>query len=218
VTVRSGRILVTAALLLTLVVTACTPAVPNGATDPGDGAGSTPSSESSGSPSEDGTASSAASPSSASASSEGPSSDGSGGTDSPALTPAPTSASPSSPTEPTSAPTVDGGAAGETPPIAAGSDVVPTVVYAAAGPDSRVRVNSFVPGVVEDGGTCSAVLTGASGTTTASASAFADATATWCDELVLDAVDGAVSGWRVVVSYSSPAHQGTSTSTAVSNS
>lgn len=100
----------------------------------------------------------------------------------------------------------------------ASSGVVPTIVYAAAGPDSLVRVNGYVAGVVEDGGTCSAVLTGSTTTTTAAAPAFADATATWCDELVLDPVDGDVSGWRVVVTYFSPAHQGDSTSTAVSTS
>lgn len=214
-TVRPGHLIASAALVLTCVVAACTPADPADPTDPADGAGTTPSSESSTAPTDDGAGSPTPS-GTASPSAEESGTDGSDGTGSP--TSPPTSGSPSSPAEPTSVPTDDGGAGGETPPPASGSDVVPTVVYAGAGTDSRVRVNSFVPGVVEDGGTCSAVLTGASGTTTASAAAFADATATWCDELVLDAVDGDVSGWRVVVTYSSPAHQGTSTSTAVSTS
>lgn len=99
-----------------------------------------------------------------------------------------------------------------------GSDVVPTIVYAGSGPDSRVTVNGYVARVIEDGGTCSAVLTGATTTSTASAPAFADATATWCGELVLEPVDGDTSGWRVVVTYSSQAHRGASTSTAVSTS
>lgn len=105
------------------------------------------------------------------------------------------------------------------PPVPpAGADVTPTVVFAGVGTDSRVRVNSFVPGVLEEGGTCSAVLTGAGTSSSSTAPAFPDASATWCDELVLEPVDGDPADWTVVVTYSSPAHQGSSTPTTVSPS
>lgn len=146
-------------------------------------------------------------------------------------TAAPTEPAPSSsgsgtatPPAPESSPTAPGAqplpsaTAEQTEPAPGGGSAVPTVVHAGRGADGRVTVNGFVAGVVEDGGTCTAVLSGGGATSRASAPAFADASATWCDPLVLDPVDGDVGGWSVVLTYSSPSHEGTSEKAPVTSS
>ncbi|MEX2006644.1 MAG: hypothetical protein WD877_00485 [Candidatus Saccharimonadales bacterium] len=70
------------------------------------------------------------------------------------------------------------------------------------------EVRSYVQGVIEDGGTCTAIATKSGASLVSSSSiGFADATYTGCPPIKLD-LSG--NGWSVTVSYSSPTSEGKS--------
>lgn len=103
---------------------------------------------------------------------------------------------PNSDTSPTPAPSTQG--------------VTPIIVDASQY-DAQVEVRAFVPGIVEDGGTCTIAFTGPAGKVTKQVSANADATTTRCQNLTLKSTDLRPTGtWRVSVAYKSANAQGES--------
>ncbi len=90
------------------------------------------------------------------------------------------------------------------PQPAAKKPVKPDIVYAGNG-----DVRAHVTGVIEDGGTCTAVFTSGGNRVTKSSTGFADATTTTC--LPISYSGSAVQpGWSVTVQYDSASSQGTS--------
>lgn len=73
---------------------------------------------------------------------------------------------------------------------------------------STSRVNAFVSGVFEDGGTCTATFSQGSTTITRTATAFSNVSDTQCPPITPNLPNA--NQWSVVVSYSSAAAQGTS--------
>ena len=109
-----------------------------------------------------------------------------------------------------------------TPPAAAQSplptsDVTPVITFAGVQGDS-IEVDGYVPGILEDGGSCTATLMTPTGAVTATAAAEPDATTVWCPQLHLARPVGDASGWAVTLSYSSAKHGGVSASLAVAAS
>lgn len=93
----------------------------------------------------------------------------------------------------------------------AGRLVNPIVVYAGVDvPSGTVRVDAFVPDVIEDGGTCTATLSNGAARVSAAAPAAGDATATWCETVVLRLDDLETGTWEAVVQYTSTGSAGTS--------
>lgn len=89
--------------------------------------------------------------------------------------------------------------------------VTPVVVHAGIdAPSGTVRVDAFIPGLLEDGGTCTATLTRGAVQVSATASAAADATATWCTTVGLRLSDLETGTWEAVVEYTSSSSAGTS--------
>lgn len=71
------------------------------------------------------------------------------------------------------------------------------------------QVNAFVPGVFEEGGTCTATLTKAGQTITASSTAFQNVSYTSCAPIALTA-QASPGTWSAVITYSSSTSQGSS--------
>jgi hypothetical protein len=88
----------------------------------------------------------------------------------------------------------------DSPPTAAGPDVVLT--YAGYEPSTgTVRANGFVAGVIEDGASCTLTLTSGNREISTSSEAVADATTTSCG--LMETEDGVPSGtWEATLSYS----------------
>lgn len=80
--------------------------------------------------------------------------------------------------------------------------VVPVITYA-----DRSVVRGYVPGVFEDGGTCTATATKGSQTKTANSEGFEDFNKTTCAPITISLPDG---GWSVVLSYNSNTVKGQS--------
>ena len=91
------------------------------------------------------------------------------------------------------------------PPTSNGKKQVTPVITSA----TASEVNAYVPGIFEDGGTCTATATRGSQIETTSSSGFENYNTTSCAPLKFSpALSG--SGWSVVVSYSSSTAQGKS--------
>lgn len=125
----------------------------------------------------------------------------------PSALPSP-SATPSAEPTPTETPT-------PTPtPTSPGGDLQPTsvvIVFAGTSADGSVLdVDGFAEDVIEDGGTCTALIRGDGGTATASGPALAGSTTTPCRTLHIP-LDGLPAGaYRVVLSYLSGTASGES--------
>lgn len=133
----------------------------------------------------------------------------------PAETIAPTESSvPSEPAETDAGDPTDNGQAEPTAePEAADTraQVKPFITYAGPGTDpDTIEVAGFVPEVIEEGGTCTATVSGTD--ISADAPGYADASSTSCGLMVLDV---APAGQTVVLTYSSKASTGTSDAVAV---
>ncbi len=76
-------------------------------------------------------------------------------------------------------------------------------------------IKAYVPGVFEDGGICTATLTKGSTTLTKSSTGFKNVSYTTCPPMKLASGELSAGTWSVVVSYSSDAAQGTSTSSTI---
>ncbi|EYR64789.1 hypothetical protein N866_05210 [Actinotalea ferrariae CF5-4] len=99
------------------------------------------------------------------------------------------------------------------PPPTSRDAVEVVVTYAGPGTDPDVtEVVAYLPGLIEEGGTCTATLVPSG--TAVSVPAWPDATSTSCELMELDVPPTA--GSTVVVTYASPASSGTSATTEVS--
>jgi hypothetical protein len=97
------------------------------------------------------------------------------------------------------------------PVVATGSDVPVTVTFYGWNPTSQeVQVGGYVGGVVEEGGVCTLTLTKGGQTVTGRSEALPDASSTACGAVTVPGDEVAAGTWRAVLSYSSPAHSGTS--------
>jgi hypothetical protein len=99
-----------------------------------------------------------------------------------------------------------------TPPPPPGSkkDVTPTIVDASQYGD-QVEVRSYVSGIIESGGTCTATFTKGSQTVTKTAAGVADATTTRCSIIDVSRSEFASAGsWSIAVTYDSAAAHGSS--------
>ena len=89
------------------------------------------------------------------------------------------------------------------PPTSDGKkQVTPEIISA-----DRLEVRAHVPGIFEDGGTCTATATNGSQTEAATSSGFANYSDTQCEPMNWSLPSG---GWLVVVSYSSGTAKGSS--------
>jgi hypothetical protein len=86
--------------------------------------------------------------------------------------------------------------------------VTPTISYV-----DRSTVESFVTGVFENGGVCTATLTQGSQTVTKTSTGFQNASYTQCAPISLTGVNLGKGPWTVMVSYSSASAVGKSEST-----
>lgn len=76
---------------------------------------------------------------------------------------------------------------------------------------SNLEIRAFIPGVVENNGTCTANLSKGSNTVTGSSKVFADATTSQCEPITIALNKFPQSGtWSLTVSYSSEKYTGTS--------
>jgi len=97
------------------------------------------------------------------------------------------------------------------PPASTSTKTVTPIIVDANEYDGQVEIRSFVPGIFENGGTCTATLKMGSLTVTKSASANADATTTNCTKFVIPASEFSSKGtWSATISYNSANYQGTS--------
>lgn len=94
--------------------------------------------------------------------------------------------------------------------------VTPTITSAVEDAGA-ISVSAGVSGIVEDGGTCTLTAASSDGREVSeTVAAFADASSTICEPLVV-ATDRVGPGpWTVRLEYSSPTHSGTATATEVS--
>lgn len=76
------------------------------------------------------------------------------------------------------------------------------------------EVAGFIPGIVENGGTCTATFTSGSNTVTKTSQGFANASTTNCTPISY-AGSGVTAGWSVTLTYSSNTSEGTSDASAV---
>lgn len=82
--------------------------------------------------------------------------------------------------------------------------------------NGSLTIRAFVQGVIEGTGTCTATLTKAPDTVTASSAGFIDATTTQCTPISINLSDFKETGiWNLVVSYSSDTSNGVSASSEV---
>lgn len=76
------------------------------------------------------------------------------------------------------------------------------------------EVAGFIPGIVENGGTCTATFTSGPTTVVKTSQGFANASTTNCTPISY-AGSGVAAGWNVTLSYSSNTSEGTSDASAV---
>ncbi len=98
----------------------------------------------------------------------------------------------------------------EPPPVAEDTG---TVVLTSAEWDTGngwVRVRAYLPGLVEDGGTCTLTLTRGADVRTATADGMADASTTICGRLTVPGDQLRPGEWQAVVTYASAGVSGSS--------
>ncbi len=88
--------------------------------------------------------------------------------------------------------------------------VTPIITFASQA-DANLEVGAFVPGVYEDGGTCTLTAKNGSATVTKTTTASKNATTTDCKNLVVAASEFSPKGnWDITITYQSATAQGTS--------
>lgn len=98
------------------------------------------------------------------------------------------------------------------------TDVVPFITNAVLAPDSlSVTVYSFVPGLAENGGTCTASVVGGAATEFAQGPAAIEVADTVCPPLTITLAAPAAPGLQVRVEYSSETASGVSADTEVTS-
>lgn len=94
--------------------------------------------------------------------------------------------------------------------------VTPVIVDASQYLDV-VEVSAYVPGVIQDGGTCTVKLVKGGATVTKTVNGIKDATTTRCPVITIPKAEFSSTGtWTATVSYNSSTHSGTSKSQEVS--
>lgn len=95
----------------------------------------------------------------------------------------------------------------DTPPS---NNVTPVIVDASQYGD-EIEIRAYVPGIVEDGGTCTIKITKGQSTVTERTEALQDASNTSCVSVAIPRSEFSSAGqWSVVVSYSSAKYSGSS--------
>jgi len=99
-------------------------------------------------------------------------------------------------------------------------DTTPPSQNSPAGPKQQVKpiitsadnkeVRAYVPGIIEEGGSCVATFTHGQDKVTATSSSFANVSHTTCKPMTLDGPLNISGKWTVVVSYSSSSYEGSS--------
>ncbi len=84
------------------------------------------------------------------------------------------------------------------------------VTYSGWSQDGSFQVSAYLPGVVEDDGTCTLTMTAESGEATASVAASPDAASTACGGLSIPGADLGPGAWSAVVSYESASSRASS--------
>lgn len=101
------------------------------------------------------------------------------------------------------------------PPANTKKDVSPVISYAGYADEAtkqQVEVDAFVPGVLEENGTCTLTATKGSLKVTAQTTGHQNVSQTRCDNFVVDRSKFASAGtWTIVVLYDSPTAQGSAT-------
>lgn len=98
-----------------------------------------------------------------------------------------------------------------TSPAASSLKPVIPVISDATQYDSRVEVRSYVPGVFENGGTCTVTVSKGDQTLTKPVNGSKDATTTSCEVVLIRRSEFAIAGtWDVTVTYLSGTAKGTS--------
>lgn len=101
-------------------------------------------------------------------------------------------------------------AANQTPPETSNGKVKVTPVITSA---NQSNVSAYVPGVFEEGGTCTATLKQGSSTVTHTSEGFGNASYTQCAPLDLSTLSFPSKGtWSLIVSYTSSSSEGASNS------
>lgn len=93
----------------------------------------------------------------------------------------------------------------QTNPSSGKKTVTPVITSA-----DKSEVRAYVPGIVEDGGTCTATFTHGQDTVNASSKAFSNVSYTSCKPITLNGPLNISGKWTVVVSYSSVTSEGKS--------
>jgi cytoskeletal protein RodZ len=94
------------------------------------------------------------------------------------------------------------------PPTSSGKKAVTPVITSA----THSQINAYVPGIFEDGGTCTATLTKGSNKITKSSQGFANVSYTSCVPIDVSASGGT---WTITVVYNSKTAEGSSQATQV---
>lgn len=98
----------------------------------------------------------------------------------------------------------------QSPAPAEGNSVKPTIISASYS-NSKVTVRSFIPGIVEDNGTCTLTLTQGSQKVTKQGPAVRNAQTTDCAPLSVERSEIPSSGtWKATIAYKSAVSSGTS--------
>jgi len=98
----------------------------------------------------------------------------------------------------------------------AGAQSVSPVITNASQLNQQITVNAYVPGIFEDGGTCTATFTKGGATVTKTSQGFANVNTTSCAPITANRSEFSSSGdWQVIVSYSSSKASGSSQSKVV---
>ena len=91
--------------------------------------------------------------------------------------------------------------------------IITVIRQSSAGAD--LRVNSYVPGVVEDGGTCTLSLSNGGQIVSGSNKSFHDAQDTNCGQIIIDGGKLSPGDWQAVISYTSSSSEGKSKSESI---
>ena len=88
---------------------------------------------------------------------------------------------------------------------------VSPVIVDASQYDSAIEVRSYISGIIEDGGTCTATFKKGSQTITRTSSGSKDATTTLCEKITVNRADFPEAGsWSVTLTYTSSTATGAS--------
>jgi hypothetical protein len=103
-----------------------------------------------------------------------------------------------------------------TPPTPSGQNVTPVITVSGQSSDGGpVEVRGFIPGIFEDGGTCTANFTLNAASVVKTSNAVKDATVTRCTNFSIARSEFSPGTWTLTLEYTSAAHQGSSETTKV---